>query len=313
MSTAPQSLTDNVSLPKQSGAGKITLARPDWVPESLFPFKSRWIEIDGARMHYVDEGRGPILLMIPGTPMWSFMYRHPIKMLRDQYRCIAVDLPGLGLSQSPLVKGKANSRTADLLQGFVKALDLCDFALVTHATAGPPSLEMAVRERDRIRGLVITNSIAWVYGDPKLRFFIRLISSSLFGMLNVNFNLFPRIVVRIGRKTSPFTREEKNAILGPYRSRKARTHLQNVAVSLRDEKGFLNNLESRLRYLHEKPTLFLYGTNDNGYKAGLLNHWTELLPNQKTVLLEHSAHFPVEDEPERYTGELRLWLQEQFR
>ena len=57
--------------------------------------------MDGARVHYVDEGDGPPLLLLHGNPTWSFLYRDVIRGLRDRFRCIALDYPGFGLSQAP--------------------------------------------------------------------------------------------------------------------------------------------------------------------------------------------------------------------
>ena len=75
--------------------------RPSWVPERLYPFESRFADAEGARVHHVDEGEGPPLLLLHGNPTWSFLYREIVVGLRDRFRCIAVDLPGFGLSQAP--------------------------------------------------------------------------------------------------------------------------------------------------------------------------------------------------------------------
>lgn len=72
--------------------------RPAWVDDELFPFESRFVELDGNVVHYVDEGAGPILLMLHGNPVWSFVYRDVIVALRSRFRCIALDFPGFGLS-----------------------------------------------------------------------------------------------------------------------------------------------------------------------------------------------------------------------
>jgi len=72
--------------------------RPGWVRDDLFPFRSRFTEVDGHLIHYVDEGSGPVLLLLHGNPTWSFVYRDAITRLRDRFRCIAPDLPGFGLS-----------------------------------------------------------------------------------------------------------------------------------------------------------------------------------------------------------------------
>ena len=282
---------------------------PSWVSRDLFPFASRSLEVAEARLHYVDEGRGPALLMLPGSPMWSFMYRYPIHKLRDDFRCIAVDLPGLGFSEAPLRHGQAFTRNADYLQGFVRALDLRDFILVTHATAGPSALEMAVRERERVRGLVISNSFAWPLEQPGIRRFALTVSSPPFGFLNVHFNLLPRLTARIGRRSAPFSPTEQSAILGPFRKRRAREHLQNYLYGIRAEREMFHGLQSRLKVLVDKPVLLLLGANDNGFKAGFAYLWKKMLPDSRTVVLPASGHFPLEDEPGRYTAELRLWLE----
>src|SRR3989442_1715498 len=63
----------------------------DFVPDgSLYPFESRWFDSSVGRVHYIDEGAGPLLLLCHGAPTWSFLYRHIVKDLRDRYRCIAV-------------------------------------------------------------------------------------------------------------------------------------------------------------------------------------------------------------------------------
>src|SRR5688500_18677757 len=69
---------------------------PDWLDKNEYPFQSNYIEIDGHQIHYADEGKGQILLMVHGIPDWSFSYRHLIKDLSKNYRCIALDNLGYG-------------------------------------------------------------------------------------------------------------------------------------------------------------------------------------------------------------------------
>jgi len=74
--------------------------RPTWLTQKLFPFTSRLVEIDSARPHYVDEGSGPVLLFLRGAPNWSFFYREFIRDLCSDFRCVALEFPGFGLSPS---------------------------------------------------------------------------------------------------------------------------------------------------------------------------------------------------------------------
>ena len=69
-----------------------------WLDRTLFPFTSRFIDVGGNILHYVDEGSGSILLFLHANPLWSFTYRHAIQALRPNFRCIAVDYPDFGLS-----------------------------------------------------------------------------------------------------------------------------------------------------------------------------------------------------------------------
>ena len=72
------------------------------VDTELFPFKSRSAELgSGATIHFIDEGQGPLLLLLHGNPTWSFLYRNIVSGLKDRFRCIAPDYPGFGLSIAP--------------------------------------------------------------------------------------------------------------------------------------------------------------------------------------------------------------------
>jgi haloalkane dehalogenase len=75
--------------------------RPAWVNDRLFPFESRFVQVNGADVHYIDEGAGPVFLGLHGNPTWSFLYRHIVQGLKDRFRCVALDYPGFGLSAAP--------------------------------------------------------------------------------------------------------------------------------------------------------------------------------------------------------------------
>src|SRR3954453_18113646 len=101
--------------------------RVDFRPSpELYPFKSRWLESAAGRVHYVDEGYGEPILMCHGNPTWSFLYREVIRLLRDRFRCIAVDYLGFGLSDRPPGFGYAPGEHARVLGELVGALDLSD-------------------------------------------------------------------------------------------------------------------------------------------------------------------------------------------
>src|SRR5690606_1350156 len=75
---------------------------PSFAPDpALYPFRHRWLDGSLARVHYVDEGEGEPILFVHGNPTWSFLWRGLVTRLRPRFRCLALDLPGFGLSPQP--------------------------------------------------------------------------------------------------------------------------------------------------------------------------------------------------------------------
>ena len=82
-------------------------ARPDWVSDDLFPFESRFLDLPpDHRMHYIDEGEGEPIVFVHGNPAWSFEFRHPVRELRSEFRCV-----GSTTSASASRRGAHGART----------------------------------------------------------------------------------------------------------------------------------------------------------------------------------------------------------
>jgi Predicted hydrolases or acyltransferases (alpha/beta hydrolase superfamily) len=140
---------------------------PTWLNRELFPFQSRFIEIDGHQMHYVDEGEGPIILFSHGTPEWSFGWRDLIKGLRGQFRCVAPDLLGMGLSDKPADADYSCQAHAARMAAFIKKLQLRDICLVANDFGLSIGLSQAIQQPALFRKICIFNGWMWrVDTDP---------------------------------------------------------------------------------------------------------------------------------------------------
>jgi haloalkane dehalogenase len=145
------------------------LRTPDANFDSLteFPFEARWFDLDGLRMHYVDEGPrdAPVALMIHGMPTWSYLYRHVIPpMLAAGFRCVAPDHIGFGRSDKvtdpawyDLARHTAN------LERLITALDLRDITLFVQDWGGPIGLAQVATAPERFSRLVIMNT--WLHHE----------------------------------------------------------------------------------------------------------------------------------------------------
>jgi haloalkane dehalogenase len=125
-----------------------------------FPFAPRYVEINGARMHYVDEGRGrDVVLCLHGEPSWSFLYRHMITPLAQHYRVLAPDLIGFGRSDKySAIADYSYSMHHDMLAGFIRALELSNITLVGQDWGGILGLPIAAEMPERFARLVIMNT-----------------------------------------------------------------------------------------------------------------------------------------------------------
>ena len=114
-----------------------------------YPFKENYVQIDGVRLHYVDEGSGPAILMVHGEPTWSYLYRKMIPpLVKGGYRCIAPDLMGFGLSDKPEAESEYTlKRHVALITGLVEKLELKDITIVGQDWGGP-----GTRHRRQVRG-----------------------------------------------------------------------------------------------------------------------------------------------------------------
>jgi haloalkane dehalogenase len=124
-----------------------------------YDFKPHWLEHDGLRMHYLDEGAGEAVLCLHGEPTWSFLYRKIIPPLAAAGRVVAPDYLGFGRSDKPTEIGwySFDRHYASILR-LVEALDLRSLTVIVQDWGGPIGLRLAVEQPERVGQLVIMNT-----------------------------------------------------------------------------------------------------------------------------------------------------------
>lgn len=124
-----------------------------------FPYESKFVEVNGAKMHFVDTGgSGSPILLIHGQPTWSYLWRDVIPELEGDHRVIALDLIGFGKSEKPNINYTIEEH-AVYLKGFINALDLHDLTLVTHDWGGFLGFDYAAKNPIRIKALAFMETV----------------------------------------------------------------------------------------------------------------------------------------------------------
>lgn len=123
-----------------------------------FPFSSHYVEVNGSRMHYIDEGEGDVVLFLHGNPTSSYLWRNIVPYVSDNYRAIAVDLIGMGKSGKPDIEYTFFDHER-YLDGFIEALELTDVTLVLHDWGSGLGFHYASRYPDNVRALAFMEAI----------------------------------------------------------------------------------------------------------------------------------------------------------
>lgn len=125
-----------------------------------FPFRSRFAVIDGMRLHYIDEGSGPVVWMMHGMPMWGYVYRKLIPpLVRAGYRCFVPDLMGFGLSDKPEdAAAHRFDRHVSMMTQLIDHVGLRDITVLGQDWGGPIALSYALARPANIRALVLLNT-----------------------------------------------------------------------------------------------------------------------------------------------------------
>lgn len=287
--------------------------RPTWLPEGEFPFESRFLDLDGHRIHFVDEGSGPTLLFVHAGAAWSFVYRDLILRLRDEFRCVALDFPDSGLSHAAEGYRPGLETASGVLERFVLGLDLHDVTLVVHDLGGPVSFGVAARHPERFLAMAVTESFGWPLGEetPKVAKMLRLVGGRMFRAVNRATNLLARgtaTSLGVGRH---LTREGRRAFRGPYRRREVR---ENALLMLRDAADaheYMRGVDRALRTtLSDRPLLLVHGGKSPTLREGFHERWLSRFPGAQLLVLDGAHHFPQMDEPDVVAERILSWWHE---
>lgn len=274
-----------------------------WIDREAYPFTPRTFEVDGARLHYVDEGEGRPVLLVHGTTTWSFMYRDLIRALSPNYRCVAPDHLGFGLSGKPEGAAYLPADHARRLRALVEHLELRDVTLVLHDFGGPIGLAYALDDPRNIRSLVLFNTWMWsLRGEPLIEVASRLGGGSIGRLFFRRFNIELNTVFKTAwGKRAELTAPLHGQYTGPFPRPSDREPMWVLARELLASSDWYEQLWSRRERISRIPALLLWGLKDPIFRERHLSRWQELFTDARTVTFPEAGHFV----PEEARGELR--------
>ena len=282
---------------------------------SDFPFQSKYLDVLGSKMHYIDEGKGDPILFLHGNPTSSYLWRNIILYLTKHGRCIAPDLIGMGKSDKPNIKYNFDDHYKYLLE-FIEKLDLKNITLVIHDWGSGLGFHYANKHQDNIKAIsfmeAMVKPMSWNSMPSDMRLPFKLMRTPFIGWLMVSVaNMFVKKLVpdTIVRKLS---KEEFNNYLKPYPTIKSR---KPVRVWPREvpldgkPKNTHNIIKSYGEWLQKSdiPKLFFYASPGAILREKDAEWVKNNFNNLKSVDIGEGIHFIQEDNPHLIGSELAKW------
>jgi len=263
-----------------------------------YPFEPHRLDVEGLRMHYVDEGDGPPVLLLHGEPTWSYLWRNVIPPLVGAgYRAIAPDLIGFGRSDKPADTGwYSYDRHVASVERLVEELGLRSMTLVVHDWGGPIGLRLAVENSALVERLVILDtgigggrapSETWL----RFRAVVRAAGPAI----------DPARLVESGTAQG-LDDEARTAYAEPFPTPESKAGVLAFPELVPAEEDHpntapMNRVRDELRSW-TKPALVVWGAEDRALPVEHAHAFVELIPGARgPVVLEGAGHFLQEDRP----------------
>jgi haloalkane dehalogenase len=256
--------------------------------------------------HYLDEGEGPVLLLLHGNPTWSFYWRRMVSALKSRYRLIVPDHIGCGLSEKPSVRDysyRLAQRIEDVVQ-LVEQLGLEQVTLIAHDWGGAIGMGAAAAGPSRFSRFVLMNTAAFLLQRCPWR--IRLCHIPGLGRLAVQgLNVFARAALRVAvERRERMTPAVRAGYLAPYDSWRNREAIYRFVMDIplrpsHPSYATLAAIEASLPRFRASPVCLIWGMRDWVFTSEFLDRFLASLPDAEVHRLADAGHYVLEDAHEQ--------------
>jgi len=272
-----------------------------------YDFEPHYADVDGLRLHYLDEGRGDPVVCFHGEPTWSYLYRKMLPpLVAKGNRVICPDYPGFGRSDKPTERDwYTYDRHVDFMSRLLAELEVRDATVVVQDWGGPIGLRWAAENPERVARLVILNTglfagqvneafMAWrnfAERNPDLPVGVVIQGATVT-------DLEPAVVAAY---EAPWPNAESKAGVAQF----------PLIVPISPDSAGVNEMNATRDRLAEwdKPALVCFSDSDPIFTPKAGQRFVDLIPGAEELrVIEGAAHFLQEDKGEEIAGEVNSFL-----
>lgn len=268
-----------------------------------YPFSPRRFRLaDGHLISYLDQGEGPVIVMLHGNPTWSYYYRNLVRHLQGHFRLIVPDHLGCGFSDKPRDYPYLLADHIDNLDQLLTHLGITEHGLVIHDWGGAIGMGYAVQYPGRIKGIMVMNTAAFI--SERIPFRIRVCRWPFIGALLVRgLNAFARgaIFMAVKKKMAP---DIARGYLAPYDnwSNRVAVHgfIRDIPLAEGDKSwDVLKDIDKKISVFANTPMLIAWGGGDFCFNDHFFEEWRLRFPRADCHYLADAGHYILEDAGDR--------------
>jgi haloalkane dehalogenase len=281
----------------------MTSKNKSWLDRKEYPFNSNYFDLPIGKMHYVDEGKGNPVVFVHGNPGWSYEYRKSIKELSKTNRCISADNIGFGFSDKPFDWNYLPKNHAENFEKFINHLQLDKFVLVVNDWGGPIGLSYALKNPEKIKHLIITNTWMWsAKDDPYYKKFSGFVGGPIGRFLIKNFNFFGKVIIK---KCIVDKKHFDPAIYRHLERRKDRKGCWTFPKQIIASSDWLDSLWQKRKNIDSIPKTLIWGMKDIAFREQEFDVWNKEITNKTLVKLDNAGHYPHEEASDKFIEEIK--------
>jgi haloalkane dehalogenase len=281
-------------------------------PSVVLDLRVGRIRLASGDIAFVDEGTGPVVLLLHGAPFTSLGFLRVIRRLRASYRVVAPDFPGFGGSAAAPGFGATLRDYAEFVREFCRALALDDFTVYLNDSSACIGLAALCELSREVRGLVVASTvpIPMTGRFRVVKAFLRyVVTSWLARRLNRRFGLLPWLVVNVDPLHAPFAREERRILGAQFEGPDERDRILDVFRSMATDDAFLAETAARaVESFRSTPVLLLYGQFDPMRLLGAVARFRAMFPRHHVHIVRGEKHFPILGSGGAVADALDLWM-----
>ncbi len=266
------------------------------IARTNLPCASHFVNVNGHRLHYIDEGTGPTVLIVHGIPEWSMLYADLVSLLSGKYRCVVPDHLGFGLSDKDAKANLTPAAHAERLAAFIDALGLKDIHLVVHDYGGPIGTGALALRPGLFKSLTIGNTWLWDLSGSPGAGVLKMMSGGIGKWLYLNYGFSVKVMAKSSFADKAKYNAYKHLFLYPHQTKEERYANYQLMLEMLRSGNYFDDTLAKLK-TQSLPKQIVWSMKDKFFNEAFLRRWQNELPGVPVHQIDDSGHFPQLENP----------------